>query len=301
MFVWSYYFTFESIPSMQLKNLISLSLIAMVIFSSCQKEVDPALGRTTDNTSDSIYLKQYTELDASLPPGSDTILKANIFYDAQKRAVKLTDYNFSFDAQTVIDFFYSGSDTLPYKSIVYYEEIVTDYRDTIFFWYTNGMVSRDSTISNDITNNIYFGTTVNIFTPGGNSTLVRERGYFSLPTTTPDYDMSSALLQTRLNGNLTMEDDTTIFGIKHSFRDHTEASYDNKINPFYKITVHYPINGFDVQKNNLIEERSWDLPRVHERHIRYSYIYRSDGYPLSVTETEMISSGIRKGIFTYTD
>ena len=288
---------------MTFNRLFKPLCIALIIFSSCQREVDPDFLRPANpnDTSDSIYLKQYTELDTTLAAGSDTLLRAIISYDAQKRVVKVSEYDFVFDELAEINYFYTGSDTLPYKSIIYYEEIVTDYRDTIFLSYSNGIVSKDSTISYDITNNIYFGTTVKLFTPGGTNTLVRDRGYFSLPTTTPDYDMSGALLQTRLNGNLIIEDDTSFSGIRHSFRDHTEASYDNKINPFYRITVHYPINGFDVQKNNLLEERSWDLPRMHERHLRYSYIYRSDGYPLSVTETEMISSRSSKGIFTYTD
>lgn len=288
---------------MPLNRLFKPLCIALIVFSSCQREVDPGFLRPANpnNPSDSIYLKQYTELDTTLPTGSDTLLRSLFFYDAQKRVSMISEYDFTFNELSVINYFYAGTDTLPNKIVMTYGDFINDYRDTSFFTYTNGVVSRDSTITFDITNNMFFDTRVKVFTPSGNNTLVQSRGYFGYPPVTPVYQWSGALLQTRVNGNLTMQDDTSTYHVKHSFRDHHEAVYDNKTNSFYRIAIPYPINEFEMQKNNIIEEKAWDLPGIHQIHTRYSYIYRSDGYPLTVTISDVINGDKTKGIFTYTN
>ena len=98
-----------------------------------------------------------------------------------------------------------------------------------------------------------------------------------------------------------MQDDTSTYNIAFSIRDHYEAAYDNKINPFYRVTIHYPINDFELQKNNIIESKGWDASGVHNIHTQYSYIYRSDGYPLSVTISDVINGDKTKGVFTYSN
>ena len=296
-----YFYTY--IPSMRLTRLFKPLCIALIILPACQREVDPGFLRPANpnDSHDSIYLKQYTKLDTTLPSGSDTLLRSMISYDAQKRVIMISEYDFIFNELTVINYFYSGSDTLPYKTVMNYGDFISDYRDTSFFTYTNGIVSRDSTITFDITNNTFFDTRVKIFTPSGNNTFIQSRGYFGYPPITPAYQWNGAMLQTRVNGNLTRQDDTSTYNVKHSIRDHYEADYDNKINPLYRVTIHYPINDFDTQKNNITEEKAWDGPGVFQIHTKYNYIYRNDGYPLSVTETDVINGDKLKSVFTYTN
>lgn len=108
------------------------------------------------------------------------------------------------------------------------------------------------------------------------------------------------MIQTHLNGNIISQDDTATINPVNFDRAHHTASYDNKKNPFYELEIHYPVLGKGVkcQKNNPLEEKSWDDPSTIESHIFHSYIYRPDGYPLTAVIQEP-SGFIAKGLYFY--
>jgi len=293
---------------MRLKYLILPSFITLMTFSSCQREIDLSINRQTD-INDSIYLKMYVQLDTTLATGSDTLYRAAFSYDAQKRVILKSEYFDFFGTPdiTTTNYFYSGSDAEPYKMVVTYSDFVNIYRDTSFLFYNTGIVIKDSTISYNITNNSFWGTSVAVFTPftsaSGNNMFIQHRGYNNPPPSAPDDQWSGMLMQTRVNGNITSQDDTTTFGSIYTDRKHHEVSYDNKVNPFYRVELRYPIlNGYKyLQKNNPIESRSWDIPGQFEDHVRYTYIYRADGYPQSVTFPDVTNPNNYKGIYKYTN
>ena len=290
---------------MLLKNLTPPLFVALIIFSSCQREIESSFERTTNN-NDSIYLKEFVELDTTLAPGSDTVARARFFYDTEKRVTMYTDEDYRWGPQftEVTRYFYNGSDTLPYKAVVNYSDFVNDYSDTIFLFYNGVVVAKDSTITHDITNNVFWGTAVIVFTPNGNNTFIQSRAYNNPQPSSPDFQWSGMIMQTRVNGNITQQDDTTTASVVYTDRLHHQVSYDNKINPIYRTQIHYPIiNGYKHQhKNNTIEARAWDIPGQFEDHDRYDYIYRSDGYPLSVTITNVLNPASKsKAVYIYTD
>ena len=287
------------------KNLIPLLIVALIIFSSCQRETSFTRNVNNNNT-DSIYLKEFVVLDPTLPSGQDTTTKVTFSYDGEKRVTqsKFVDYQFGPQFSETIKYFYSGSDTLPFKQVTFYSDFASDYVDTSFLSYSGGRVTRDSIITYDVTNNFLWGIMVKLFSPSGNNIFLQTRGYSNPPPSAPDFAWGGMIIQSRVNGNITSQDDTTTFNIVFTDRLHHQVSYDNKINPFYKVQVNYPIlNGYnDQQKNNMIERRAWDIAGQFEDRYQYAYVYRSDGYPLSVTITAGTNPGSKsKGIYIYTD
>lgn len=275
-----------------------------MIIASCQQEPDTVLDDANPNPAVPTRLQRYVLVDSTLPPGSDTTYKINFTYDSQHRLqkAKYIDYYFywpDIDEGTT-EYFYSGNDSLPYKFVDTWSDVGNTYRDTVFFSYTNGLVSRDSAIEYRITTNEFWGTAVVYYTKSGNNTIIENRTYNLPGITPPDRQWSGTLFQTHLNGNIISQDDTATINRVNFDRAHCTASYDDKKNPFYELSIRYPVLGRTVssQKNNSLEEKSWDDPSTIESHIFSSYTYRPDGYPL----TAMISqpSGfIAKGLYFY--
>jgi len=289
-----------------MKILLSLlcACFFAIFFSSCQREInfDLPANPNPPTSADSTLLARFIDLDTTLPSGLDTIEQIFYSYDSQKRVKRCfsTDYT---DTET-IDYFYSGTDSLPFKTVSVWTNYGDIYRDTIFWSYMNGVVSKDSTIEYDITtSNQFFSTETVIYTPGGNNILLQSRIYHAPGPLAPVFDQwSGTIVQTRQNGDITMQDDTTHFHVIYTDRAHMEANYDNKINPFYRVETPYPIlRKSNVQKNNVVEELSWDVPSSLYSHNFYTYTYRADGYPTSVKLASSLGGpGDGKGIFLYT-
>lgn len=286
-----------------MRIFVSALLAFVILFlSSCQQEPDVILDDVTpDPSADSMRLLQYIELDTTQLPGLDTTSKIVYTYDTQKRVTR-SEMTFSITGDETIEYFYNGNDSLPNKYIYHWSDASSDYIDTIFVSHANGVVSRDSSIEYKITTGEFYGTIVHYFIPEGNNMKIINRDY-DLPGLTPlDGESSGTLIQTRVNGNITSQDDTAAFPVAHFDRAHQTASYDNKINPFYRLEIRYPVLGYNVtsQRNNLIEEKVWDDPAFINSHTFCSYTYRADGYPLTVIKTQDDNNSfMAKGIFVY--
>jgi hypothetical protein len=193
------------------------------------------------------------------------------------------------------DFFYNGAETLPYKVVELNQEDVA-YVDTTFYTYSNGFVSLDSSLNYVVSSQRWLYTNVIAFSVTGNKVFVRIKDIYRFST----YEDSATLTITRQNGNIIMQQDPN-----NTITENIQMTYDNKVNPFYRGDIHYPIyyehlfNSFNAQKNNPLEQ-SFSIGSSTSR-IKYQYTYRSDGYPLTVTKTDLTySSQSRKGIFIYT-
>ena len=109
------------------------SILLICFFSSCQKEPDVDLGNdpAPPVDGDSTLLKMYVELDTTLPSGSDTTYKVIYTYDNQKRVKQVTVlYDQYFERG---DYFYSGSDTLPYMLVTDWRDFIDTYRDSLIY------------------------------------------------------------------------------------------------------------------------------------------------------------------------
>ena len=284
-----------------MKILPPLILMAIVIVS-CQKESStepPSNGGNGNNPppNDSTLLWKYIETDPTLPAGSDTTLQVIYTYDNKKR---LSSYhtNFYYGAEQTVDLFYSGNDTLPYKSTSISTSNGDVYRDTVFYSYLNGFVNKDSTVEYNGSTNQLIEISAFEYTPDGNNTLFQYRHYSSPSTMSPDDELNFTLFKTYQGDNITMQEDTSSV-VLFSWA-HEQVSYDDKINPFYEVTpVNYSVLGpwLNAQKNNPVDDISWDTPSQPE-HLIYTYTYRADGRPLSVAVTGPADEW--KGIFLYT-
>jgi len=107
---------------------------------------------------------------------------------------------------------------------------------------------------------------VAFYTNSGNNTFIQTRDsiFFAFfPTRLERH--SGTVFKTYQNGNIIMQNDTTGSSNKVTNSDHYQLTYDNKINPFYKVDVHYPVYGglsgsFDAQKSNITEEIAYENP-----------------------------------------
>jgi hypothetical protein len=288
---------------MRLIDSALLTLSIIILFASCQREVEDTIPERPTGNSDSILLAGFAELDTTLPSGMDTLWYVRYSYDAAKR-VKNATYAYGLGGQfdtEYVDYFYSGNDTLPNKIVVTWMDVSNTYRDTVFYTYVNGQVSVDSTVEWRINTNDFWGTTTETYTPSGNNIIVQYRLYNSPGVTPPDHiSTPQTITRTFANGNITTQDNPPNFHFGE--RDHVVQSYDNKVNPFYKAEIPYPLlYAMRMQKNNTIEEKLWDDPTQIWIHYQYSYTYREDGYPLVVRIKDMLSPPDgTKGVYWYT-
>lgn len=278
-------------------RILPVVLIVLAI-ASCQKDSNQGNGNNNPSGNDSTLLWKYIETDPTLPPGSDTTYQEIYTYDSQKRLSHL--YTKS-GGEDIADLFYLGNDSLPYKAAGTHTATgFYNKRDTTFFFYSNGFISKDSTVEYDASTNQLIEITAFVYALAGDNTLVQYRHYSSTSTLIPNDETYFTLFKTYQNGNITVQEDTSrtyLFGYAHD-----QVSYDDKINPFYEVTsAHYPVLGYWIneQKNNPVDEILWDTPSA-PRHWVSTYTYRADGRPLTVSIMDQPVSVQGKGIFLYT-
>ncbi|HEV8286335.1 MAG TPA: hypothetical protein VGQ09_18635 [Chitinophagaceae bacterium] len=273
-----------------------------LLFFSCQKEIasDILLG-TVKN--DSTVLSKYIELDTAFPSGQDTTSIYTFSYDNLKRIKQITQVKkFPGQPSTTVynittEFFYSGNERLPYKTIELNQEGVT-YVDTSFYTYSNGLVRSDSSVNYRVDNNELLFTNTVSFSVSGSSVFVKLKEING----TSIYSDSATLTITRQNGNIISQYDP-----QNAITDNIQLKCDNKVNPLYNADIHYPIiyehlfNSFNAQKNNITEDTRFTRLVNPKQHLQYSYSYRPDGYPLTVKKDDLLNlTASRKGLFFYT-
>jgi hypothetical protein len=295
---------------MKSRFFLLISVATAIGFSSCQKEISSQPNPTTDpgsgTTVDSTILWKYIELDTTHPAGSDTATIYTYKYDSQKRLEAVTVRDSSYYGGYIYDtvkYYYTGADTLSYKITRMEVEPYASYTDTGFYSYSNGIVVYDSTYTTQyfpLTDTLEGGVTQ--YTISGNNVLISGRHFQASPL--PAGFSNGTIFKTYMNGNIVTQTDTTT---SHNLTDYPDVqlNYDNHPNPFYKIDLHYPIydDGLfsrSAQKNNFIEEIGGASASNLFNHIKYSYTYRPDGYPVKVRKIDMLfPTDSRVGIFIY--
>ena len=265
--------------------LLSFSVVILLgFFYSCQKETSATSNNRNNGVqSDSIYLDRIIILDTTQPTGSDTTEIAVFFYDNQKRLTRIRSI-YNGDDSTIFDFYYSGTDTLPGKQRIKEVFFGSTYIDTTYYFYSNGVVIKDSLVSWKISSGLNLGAEVTEFSTSGSTLNILKKHYDYISGTyvlsgTDQGSVSVSIAggnlisQNRINGDA-------------AYFDMVQASYDTKLNPFSKvIKIKYPLLEspyFDcsiLQRNNPIQVQ-FQEPLNSPVTETSSYIYRSDNYPI---------------------
>ena len=223
-----------------------------------------------------------------LKTSPDTLIRSDYTYDTLKRLVtrflKAWDHQLTSPTSWTYDmhYTYNGKDTLPSKvTFYYYEDQNFHSHDTIFLSYnTLGQLTRDSVVGDSS----FFNRVVK-YSYSGNLIFLdyTELGQPPfLETIHPGY----------LNSNLVYEVDTSNLGTQNN-----SFTYDNHPNPLYKISLTHPTsdNTYDnefEQNNNkteeIIAEGRPTSPLQPIKHNKYTYTYRTDGYPLTVIIKDLL-------------
>jgi hypothetical protein len=273
-----------------MRNLFSIIVcLGILTLVSCQREVDDT--PTDPSSTDHPLLSKFVEVDTVFTTPTDTQYSIQFKYDAQKRvteSVTKSYFNYPLIDIETEKYFYNGTDTLPFKAIAYYTDAVNNYIDTVFLFYSNGLIRKDSTISTNTTTGTFFGIDVKEFTAAGNNTLLAKRSYYTRNTSVPDDTYNTTYLKTYNNGNIAIQEDADqdAWSTQYGFY---ELTFDNHPNPFYRVKLPYPIIvDALVQKNNLLSHKQWSYsPPLDQDHHTYSYVYKANGYPELVRITEV--------------
>jgi hypothetical protein len=127
--------------------------------------------------------------------------------------------------------------------------------------------------------------------------------YYILPAGPPGCTTTLEVSKTYTGGNIAQEQHVYTGCATGNFG--SQWKYDNKINPFYRIDLHYPVHttfysvgGLTSQKNNATQEISSSNNNVP---VNFIYTYRSDDYPLIVRTVDPTNPSYNlKGLFFYT-
>jgi hypothetical protein len=285
-------------------GLISLALI--VIFSSCQREVNEVLPGRVNN--DSTYIQQWIILDTTYPAGTDTSLNHYFYYDANKRLAKMTTYNYDLGvtgsarllSRTDFRFTYNGSDTVPANFVETYHEYANssqDWDDTSYLFYQNGIVSKDSAGE---TAGYFINKYIKLSTTRYQIIKTSVSGFLSFSDTSYSYVNWQ-------NGNLITETDSVSIPAPPLFDiTNTQMTYDNKPNPFKRVFIPYPNPLFpDIWDNS-----KWFYEAVNRSSnniltwadgsgpFRCSYTYKSNGLPSVARATDGFDT--LKFVYLYT-
>jgi hypothetical protein len=286
----------------------SLTVLVLLLFYSCQREVSeiittppPPPPTNPGAIPDSMLIEKFIRLGFYT---DDTIQVAVFEYDSKKRISKWVESDYYFGPVPDLrsqQFFYNGNDTLPNKIIYHYTDASSTYGDTAYFKYANGIVIRDSTVSYNLTNGRYYGTDIRAYTLNGSNTFLQTWSTRPPDMTTYVAGWSGTFFKTYQNGNITVQDDTTLYSSTYGDRLHQEVTYDDKPNPLYQLEARSPIlNKYTYQKNNFKTLKTWDDPAILQSNYRFTYTYRADGFPLTVISETIYNDGaISKGRAIY--
>ena len=259
-------------------------------------------GNNQSNTIDSTLLRKYVELDLGMPSGSDTGMVITISYDDLKRVkrVEENDHSSTLPFIMTTDYFYNGTDTLPYKTAWWAIEDTYVYRDTTFYWYANGVVTKDSSVGGTGTHK---SIDIQTFAVSANKVMVyrSDKDYEGalLVYTSEVYDTITFRKQ---NGNIA-EETSVIDDV--SYKRYRAMVYNDKPDPFFKTAIHYPVLYMGINsygQRNLWTDEVWGYDAATPvRQYRLNYTYRRDGYPLTITGEDVLNPGPNewKGIYLY--
>lgn len=272
-----------------MKFFLSGLVILVVGFCSCQREIDWPV--VADAGSDSSFLSKVVYRDTTLPSGADTFQITLFSYDNSKRLSRmLSYYDYAGAIDTFIyDFRYAGADSLPFLMIekdINYNGPGTSSTDSFYYTYSGPAVAKDSAVRWIYPSASYDGTLVHQFSVNGSVArmYIKEYAYVGSVLTMLNYD--SAFYNMGLaSGNISAQ---SYLDGGSAFYNSLQALYDNRPNPFRKIIKfkfhcfeNVPFGSYSIQQNNPLQVQ-YDRFFMTDNE-SYTYVYRSDGYPVSGT------------------
>ena len=293
---------------MKMPRLALLLPVVFILFS-CQKEVEnPEPG---DQQTGETYIKQLVFLDTTRPSGQDTLVKRIFAYDASNRLLSTETFGYSsppnafgINLKSTSRQYYTGSNSFPDK--ITFENLQFDipgnnYFDTLYLFYQNGIVKKDS---------VRYSIATTIINHFDQLSTTRSR------IITRQLNSSGVIIDTSYtyteweNGNLVREVDSQYFHLLPPgiLVYETSCTYDNRPNPFRKMFIPYmyPASaakaiGFPVEfelfshpsENNI---RTLAMDALGNSTVEYRY--NEEGLPEFATVNE---SGLTyKACFIYT-
>ncbi len=277
------------------------TVLMIVYFSSCQKEVDWQL--PDELIGDSVFIKKILSIDTTKPVGQDTGFITVYDYDSQRRLIKLTETENDNNIQHIhtTKFSYSGNDTLPFK----YTFTNNPFSDSsiTFLFYNNGFVVKDSTL------NFFSGSLDNVHTAfytslGGSKYLYRS--YDSNPSFPGLPQIRDSIIYTRNanNGNVLSGVDSVWYSGAYQNKISFQSIYDNQKSPFAKQSLWYLgfytsvlYDNYFIGQNNILSISSTYDPGGPQNIGQANYTFNSSGYPVIGRMKDI--GDYNKLIFTY--
>lgn len=269
-----------------MKNILQIipAILFWGLIQSCQKRdttaypvVPPVI------TDDSVVrLSKLVFFDPAVS-ATDTSSVDIYAYDSQGRVTGINGYDYpdgSPELAGVITYYYSGTDSMPYKSV---SEEVGFSSDTTFYFYDGSQrLIGDSTVSIDF--DLRKTTATGKYTyPAGMIVATGASGLDNEPVTFTSSDTGF----TGSTGDVTKTVSTQL-GTTNNITSY--FSYDNHINPFYLLNIRsvlkpvpdfgFGIYGDYLQKNNVTSVTVENLPSSQSSFtVTYTYTYNESGLP----------------------
>jgi hypothetical protein len=261
---------------------LTLAMAALLVFSSCQKEVD---GSMDGADGDKNYMSKVVQTESDYP-GEAYVLEFE--YDAQKRVTKLHELYLDtvggvaqVDDEYHYEFHYNGSDAKPAR--------VTSPAQAGWTWYflydAQGRKTTDSVVST---------TGPDPYVHVASYNYVGNMIYVSLdmdPTATFYRQVYRDTLQydgNNLSKIILSKREDNFMGYHYE----TSFQYDDKKNPFHEINIassfftsiypEFPLY-FGLSKNNVVNDTEKDLMGPYVGGATRTFSYNANGYPEKVT------------------
>jgi hypothetical protein len=290
----------------------TLLLVAGLFLFACQKEVSQDTTSPTSPTdNDSTVLSKYIELD-TLNGRIDTINVSTFEYDNLKRVTKVTTINYfnnipnlTYNPDKLV-YYYNGVDTLPYKTLyVYFDKNLRDSTINFFTRNASQVVVRDSSID-FFEERAVFDTTAITSNYTIYADSVIENQHYHNPPTLPGNQNKFKHQLIRTNNRITQQI-TSSFYTTYEESFNATFQFDDKLNPFRKLDINYPIalnadtEFYNIsEKNNLVKSTITSNVLQSFSEIR-NYIYNNLNYPKTAVIYNPLQPGKAvKVIFIYT-
>ena len=280
-------------------------ILLVVFFSSCQREIDWELENQLE--SDSTLLNKLVLLDTTLSAPFDSIEYLIAKYDLKKRPIEvqyLIRNGLILDTGYIINNYFSGNDTMPYKAIVTDHQM--DVSTTSFLIYnSSGKLIADSSIER------FFG----------DSAIITNKYIYQSSRLCVEYNYrnsnglsssgTNCFYQTFTGSNLLEQKDTSdLTGIGYAIS--LLYQFNNTLNPLRKLgfgqNLYY--HGEETLIENTSKYNFLDIYTKREElnppsiididHYRYSYQYNNYGLPTVAWEREVDNGTVDKYVFFYT-
>jgi len=251
-----------------MKYTYAILVVSVLMFCSCQKENNDSNTGSAETT-----LVKFVDIDSTQPTGFDSIQICIFKYDNEKRLSEIDNRFYNLGAVGTrfhMTLFYNGSESRPYKKVRVVEDALLVFKDSVYYFYTNAVLTGDSIVYGD-------SKEVNTYTYETGKIIHNRKNINSLGQVT---NSLHNIFYTKSGGNTLLE----------TYDNYSwNASYDNHPNPYYGLMDIYGI-GNEVyfkretflestfrENNNVLH--STESENGSHREMFYSYQYRENGYP----------------------